>query len=397
MNYITFFEKFWQGYSVASAEVSGNRLNITLKPQGLPHCNSCGEVCFSVHDYMTREIRDLSCFEYSTVIQLGLRRVNCSSCGIKTEKVPWLSPYARMTNRMRIYIENLCRILPISHVAKHLKLHWSTVKEIDKRRLIKDIPATDYSQIKELMMDEFALHKGHRYATVVADAKTLQVLWIGEGRSRKSIAPFFEEVGKYCKNIEVVAMDMNTAFDLEVKAHCPNAEVVYDLFHVVAKFGRDVIDRVRVDRANELKEDKKARRCVKQGRWLLLRNRSNLKEGQDIKLTELLEANKPLSVVYLLKEELKQIWYCQSFREAYRRWKSWYKQVNESEIEALKKFARNLKPYFRGIIASAKFPFGTNALEGMNNKIKVIKRMAYGYRDSEYFFLKIKDAFPGKP
>nr|WP_240797200.1 transposase [Vibrio tasmaniensis] len=118
-------------------------------------------------------------------------------------------------------------------------------------------------------MDEFAIFKGHRY--VIADAKTHQVIWIGIGlgRSRKDIRPFFEQLDKYGNNIEAVAMDMNTAFDLEVQAHCPNEKIVYDLFHVVAKFGREVMDRVRVDQANKLKLDKKARQWVKRSRWVL--------------------------------------------------------------------------------------------------------------------------------
>ena len=89
-------------------------------------------------------------------------------------------------------------------------------------------------------MDEFALHKGHRYATVIMDAERTRVLWVGHGNSREAVRPFFELLGKHCQQIEAVAMDMNTAFDLEVKKHCPQAEVVYDLFHVVARYGRDV-------------------------------------------------------------------------------------------------------------------------------------------------------------
>ncbi|PSJ38675.1 ISL3 family transposase, partial [Zobellella endophytica] len=115
------------------------------------------------------------------------------------------------------------------------------------------------------------------------------------GNRRLSIRPFFELLGEHCKKIEAVAMDMNTAFDLEVKQHCPQAEVVYDLFHVVARFGRDVIDRIRVDQANALNHDKPARKVVKQSRWLLLRNKANLKEEQAVRLQELLDANQPLA------------------------------------------------------------------------------------------------------
>ena len=246
-------------------------------------------------------------------------------------------------------------------------------------------------------MDEFALFKGHRYATVVMDAERTQVLWVGEGRSREAIRPFFEWMGKHCQQIQAVAMDMNTAMDLEVKEHCPQAKVVYDLFHVVAKFGREVIDRVRVDQANQLRHDKPARKAVKRSRWLLLRNRSNLKQDQEAQLEALLEVNKPLMLVYIMKDQLKGLWYAKSERAARWRFTHWMRQAQASKLEPLIRFARLLKPYAEGVIASASYRLNTSVLEGVNNKIKVIKRMAYGYRDSDYFFLKIKAAFPGNP
>lgn len=135
----------------------------------------------------------------------------------------------------------------------------------------------------------------------------------------------------------------NAGYAEEVRAQCPKARIVYDLFHVVAKYGREVIDRVRVDEANRLRADKKAR----------------------------------------------QVGY------ALRVWRQWYRRAMRSGIEPLRRFARNLKPYLRGILANCQWPLGTNLIEGINNKIKVIKRMAYGYRDDAYFFLKIRAAFPG--
>ena len=295
------------------------------------------------------------------------------------------------------YIESLVRLLPIKQVAELLGLHWHTVKDIDYRRLQREVVPADLSLVRHLVMDEFALYKGHRYATVVICADTQQVLWVGEGRSRESIQPFFEWMGEaVCQRIQAVAMDMNTAMDLEVQHHCPQARVVYDLFHVVAKFGREVIDRVRVDQANQLRHDKPARKVVKQSRWLLLRNRANLKETQAIKLAELLQANQPLMTVYLLKDQLKELWYAPSEAEAKQRWEDWFGMAMSSDLAPLQQYARRLAGYVDGIISSALYRMNTSVLEGMNNKIKVIKRMAYGYRDNNYFFLKIKAAFPGK-
>ena len=146
------------------------------------------------------------------------------------------------------------------------------------------------------------------------------MLWIGEGRSRKDVQPFFEMLGPaVCARIEAVAMNMNTAMDLEAKAHCPNIRVVYDLCHVIAKFGREVSDRVRVDQANTLKADPSARRVIKRSRWLLLRNRDRLTDEQAIKLDDLLAANAPLTTIYVLKAQLKELWYAFDEGEARRR------------------------------------------------------------------------------
>ena len=313
-----------------------------------------------------------------------------------TERIDWLEPGSRLTRRLQSWVEGLLQVLPISHVSRLTGLHWHTIKTLDKRRLERCVGDFEPGDVRRLVMDEFALHKGHRYATVIMDAERTRVLWVGHGNSREAIRPFFELLGERCQQIEAVAMDMNTAFDLEVKQHCPRAEVVYDLFHVVARYGREVVDRIRVDQANALEHDKPARKVVKGSRWMLLRNAENLKPEQAVQLQELLAANQPLATVYVLKDALKEIWYAPSVRDGWRRWRDWLRHARDSGMAPLQRFAKNLKRYARGILASARFPMHTSLLEGVNNRIKVIKRMAYGFRDSDYFFLKIKAAFPGK-
>lgn len=150
-----------------------------------------------------------------------------------TAAIGWLPTSSRSTHRLRAWAEALLALMPIRHVSRLTGLHWHSIKAIDKRRLQQQFDPLEPSDVRRLAMDAFALHKGHRYATVIMDAERTRVLW--------------------------VAMDMNTAFDLEVKQQCPQAEVVYDLFHVVARFGRDVIDRIRVDQANALKHDQPER------------------------------------------------------------------------------------------------------------------------------------------
>lgn len=391
---------FWEGFHVVDLQVGADTVHITLEPDPASRlsCGSCERGDLPVHEFCRRRIRDLPMLGKAVLLQVTLRRVACPDCGARMEAVPWLERHARLTRRLADAASTLCARMATAHVAALFGLHWSTVRTLDQRRLARTIEALPEAMPRRLAMDEFALYKGHRYASVVLDADTRRVLWIGEGRSRAAIRPFFQALGEAgCARIEAVAMDMNTAFDLEVRQHCPNARVIYDLFHVIAKYGREVISRVRVDAANRLHHDKPARRVVKRSHWLLLRNPASLKDHERVRLDDVLQANQSLLAVYVMKEQLKALWSAPTARAWRAAWKQWLAHAQESGIPALMHFAKCLRPYWRGIVSRVRWPMHTGQLEGINNKIKVIKRMAYGYRDSAYFFLKIKAAFPGNP
>jgi transposase len=284
-------------------------------------------------------------------------------------------------------------VLPVKHVADFYGLGWDTVKSIDKAYLSQSLGEGDFSDVEVLAMDEFAIQKGHRYATVAVEPRRKRVLWVGRGRRREDVRAFFELLGpEGCRRIQAVAIDMNAAYELEIRSYCPQA------VHVVAKYGREVIDRVRVDEANRLRHNRKARKVIKGARWLLLRNSANIGQAQDrVRLRELLQANRKLWTVYVLKDDLKHLWSYRYPGAALKFWKSWYSRAVRSRIKPLVAFAKRLKAYLNGILAHCRWPLNTSLLEGFNNKIKVIKRMAYGFRDDEYFFLKIRAAFPGIP
>lgn len=171
---------------------------------------------------------------------------------------------------------------------------------------------------------------------------------------------------------------MTTAYELEIRKQCPHAEIVFDLYHVVAKYGREVIDRVRVDQANQLRHDKPARKVLKSSRWLLLRNRRNLKPDQAVHLKELLAANRSLLCVYVLRDELKRLWFYRKPAWAQKAWEQWFEQAQQSGIAPLQRFAERLQGYWHGIVARCRYSLNTSIVEGINNTIKVVKRPAYG-------------------
>lgn len=189
-------------------------------------------------------------------------------------------------------------------------------------------------------------------------------------------------------------MDMNGAYAAEVRAQCPQARIVYDQFHVVAKYGREVADAVRTAEARRV-QSRGERQVIKGSRWLLLRNGQNPKRKDRVKLKELLAVNRRLATVYLLKDDLKSLWDYRRPNWAMQFWREWRSRTMHSRIPPLKRFTRRLAEKLDGLLAHCEFPLHTSLLEGINNKIKVLKRMAYGYRDDHYFFLKIRAAFPG--
>lgn len=392
----------WEGYEVVEdrCEIRGGRSWCVLRLEPIRAyrrvCSGCGDVTTAIHDLEPRRVRDLPVFEHTVELIVPRVRVACPQCGPKLERLGWLDAYARVTRRLADSVARLCKVASILHVARYFALNWKTVKDVDRASLERELGPVDLNGLRVIAMDEFAIQKGHRYATVIVEPTRKRVLWVGRGRGREDVRPFFLALGvQRGAQIKAAVMDMNAGYELEVKRHCPNAVIVFDLFHVIAKYGREVIDRVRVDRANELRSQRRQRQIVKSARWLLLKNRESLRPGEDVELEELLAANHALFVVYVLRDALKELWSYRHAGYAARAWRSWYRKALRSGIAPLRRFAQKLRPYLPGILGHCRYPLGTNLIEGINNKIKVIKRMAYGFRDDHYFFLKIRAAFPG--
>lgn len=358
----------WEGYRVERIQrrediERANRIFLGRTPCTTMICDGCGQAVDRVHDIETRLVRDLPILDAAIWLSVPRRRVLCPCCSPRLERLDWLDRCAQVTCRLAASVARLCRELPVKQVATFFRLHWDTVKDVDKRALQRDLDPVDLNGVTVLAMDEFAIQRGHRYAPVVIEPHTRRVLWVGRERSREGIRPFFDLLGdEGCRRIKAVAMDMNAAY------------------------------------ANEVRDDKKARKVVKTARWLLLRNRDNLQRPEDhVRLEELLAANQALMTVYVLKDELKQLWRQPSPDAAQNAWLAWSAKALATGIVPLARFARKLEPYLAGIVASASWRLNTSVLEGINNRIKVVKRMAYGFRDDAYFFLKITAAFPGVP
>lgn len=363
------------------------------EPTATAKCGGCSRPAPSIHRYRLREVRDLDLAHASVTLSIPHRIVRCKRCGIRAEAHDFLAPYRRATKRFERAVGDLCQRLPVQHVAEHFGLPWNTVKEIDKRRLQEEVGTPSYDDLRLLAVDEIAVHKGHRYMTSVLNVETGAIVWMGDGREKATLHRFFAELTpKQRGRIEAIATDMFGAYREAIAEAVPHVRLVFDLFHVAAKYSREVIDPVRFEESRKM-ETEEGRRLVKGSRFLLLRNEENLNEDQQSRLRSLLAANETLTTVYILKDQLKRIWDYRRPGWARQALHQWCDLAEASGIRRLQTFARNLGKLEAGIVAHALYPLHTGQLEGMHNRMKVIKRQAYGFRDNDYFVLKVKAAF----
>lgn len=358
-----------------------------------PICHDCGQLAATVHSQgHHRVIRDLSIANADVWLQVEYRKVWCEHCqGVRVEQLSFAKASRRVTDRLRRYIYDLCQDMTVKEVAEHLDLDPKTVKQIDKEYLEEDFGSTDTENLRVLMIDEIAVRKGHSYLTVVANYFTGRLVWMGSERKKSTLDKFFAIMSQEQKErIEAVAMDMWEPFINRVKHHCPDAKIVFDFFHIVQSFGK-VIDKVRRD--EYLNASKTDQEILKGSRYLLLKNDENLTDDQRDRLQDVLDLNATLNALYILKDQLKLVYYYEDREKVKQQLDDWIALASQIKHPKMQAFIRKLRFFEYGIVNHADYPIGTSHLEGMNNKIKVIKRRAYGFHDDNYFALKVKQAF----
>ncbi len=380
------------GQTVAS-DATGAHIQAEPDKRFQPICQQCGQKASGIHSWTQRKIRDLSFATARTWITCRYRKLFCVHCqGIHNENLELFHPYLRVTTRLARYIYQLCSFMTVSDVAQHLGIDWKTVKNIDKLYLEQDYGQPDLKGLRILAVDEISIRKGHSYLTVVLDFLTGRIVFVGKNRKAKTLKRFFNKLSiSQRKKIEAVAMDMWDPFIKAVKDKLPRAKIVFDLFHVVANFSR-VIDKVRKHEYRRASKEDKA--VYKGAKYLLLKNRKNIRrQSHRQQLRELLALNQVINTVMILKEKLKHIWSYRSRSWAAKTLDNWCDLARSLNIGAVNTFVKMLQRYRYGIINHCDYPIHTGKLEGVNNKIKVIKRKAYGFHDLRYFTLKIYQAF----
>lgn len=397
------------------------------------YCREC-QAEMHINNTFQTTLRHLPFGGSLSFVRFMRRQYRCPQCG-KTEmqQVAFRAEHHRVTRALEQYAEDLLREgYTNKEVSSITGLGQGTVKEIDRCRLRREYTESCQEEgsvalrrpreyAAQLSIDEFKLHSGHRYATHIIDLRTGHILWIGHGKGKQVVYDFIAHVGEeWMSHVEAVACDMNSDFQEAFEERCEWIQPVFDYFHIVKNFNDNVVSAVRKDEQRRLAEsgDIKGAKALKKTRYILTSSRSTLQRkdneadagkvlsrgsalfhmpevrrhgGYEAKYDELLSENSLLFTVDLVKEQLRAAFAETSEFTMTERVIDIIDTCNATGNAHFQWFARLLDTHFTGIIAHATYRISSGKIEGINNKIKTLRRQAYGIPDDEYFFLKVVD------
>ncbi len=320
-------------------------------------------------------------------LSLLMYRLKCFRCEHRWwPKLSFMSGKKRMTRSLIRHIIDLMSFGTIKDVASLLGIGWDTVKNIHKEVLKKAYKSINYKALRYIGVDEFSIRKGHEYMTIFTNLETGQIIHAIEGRDKEVVLPFLKKVGRKAINLQAVAMDMSKSYISAVKETLPEKDIVFDHFHVTALINR-AIDKLR--REEQRKCNELGLKTIKGIRFLLLRNYETLEFEKKSSLERLFDANKPLATIHEMKEQFRLFWSKENKKEGARFLGWWIIDAMESNIKELANLSRSLLNHWEGLLTYFEHRISNGMTEGINNKIKTLKRQAYGFRDMEYFKLRL--------
>ena len=342
-------------------------------------------------DRRMRRVRDLSSVGFRIVLELEVRRVACRTCAaVKREQLDFLADNPRFTKRFALYVGRRCRQASIRDIAKQLKLDWDTVKLLEMQYMRAQIERAGTPGPRAIGIDEIAVRKGHNYRIVVSDLIRKRPIWFGgDDRSEASMVQFYAWLGpKKTGKIKLIVMDMWKPFRNVARNKAPQAAILFDKFHIMRHLG-EALDKVR--KAEYARLRGKDRQFIKGQKYTLLSHRDNLTLDGKRSLALLLAANKHLNTAYVLKEAFGQLWDYRREGWARRFFDNWRASPKWQRLKPYERFADMIERHWDGIAAYCRpeNKVSLGFVEGLNNKIRVFQRRAYGLKDEEYLRLKV--------
>jgi transposase len=346
-----------------------------------PRCSRCGRVRPAYDRSPQRLWRHLALGAAVFWLRYAPRRVDCQTCGIHVEAVPWAAPLSRFTSQVEELVAFLAQQMDKSAVCKLVGINWRTVGAIIERVVSARLDPKRFDDLTVIGVDEVSFRRHHNYVTVVVDHKRKRVVWVGEGKGADTLLRFFNELGpERTAKLTHVTMDLSAAYIAAVNERAPQAEKVFDRFHV-QRLASDAVDEVRRAEVRQVAGAEDAQ-ALKRSRWALLKSPWNLNQHEEEKLAQVQRTNRRIYRAYLLKETLaRALDYRQEARAA-RQVTDWIGWAARSRLKPFAKLAGTIRRFKDGILAYVKTRMSNGLTEGLNNKTRLITRRAYGFHSA---------------
>jgi len=379
------------GYQHVRTKKTKDGLHLTISQKRAScACSRCGSSHVHGKGARQRSFRVPSIGQKPTWIDFAVPVVRCRDCGVEAQvRVAFAQPLKRHTRSFARMVLSLLEIATTSDVARHLGVSWDFVRSIEQEHLQRHFAKPKLRSLRTMAIDEIYSGKKGKYLTLVLDLESGAIVFVGQGKDAAALDPFWKRLKASRARVEAVAADMSRAYFNAVSAHLPDAVLVFDHFHVI-KLYNEKLTELRRELSREA-TDMLQKKVLKGTRWLLLKNRDKLDDSkrEHERLEEALELNAPLATAYYLKEWLHEIWKQTSKSDAAVELEEWIQAAEATGIRILGRFAKTLRTHRRGILNYYDYRITSGRMEGTNNKIKTLTRSAYGYRNKQYFTLKL--------
>lgn len=369
---------------VANIEFRGTGLICDVEPTTtIPRCGGCGCRVRNKYDRRAPRLwRHLDLAGMWVSLRYAPHRVACPRCGTTTEMVPWADPKSRFSHSFEQTLAYLAQHSSKTVVSTMMRVSWQTVGAVVARVVKKRLPDDPLAGLTHIGVDELSYRKHHKYVTIVTDHGSGAVVWMHEGKNAETLRLFFRDLGaERSKQLQAVTMDMSQAYISAVSEEAPNAQIVFDRFHV-QRLVQAALDEVRRSEVRDA-ETPVERQGLKRTRFALLKNSWNLTPIESGKLEELPKVNERLYSAYLQKEAFSDILNRRQPNVVRRKLTEWKEWVDKVGIQPFVKTAKTIEKHIDGIVAYVATGLSNGRSEGINGKVRTITRRSYGLHSAD--------------
>jgi transposase len=353
-----------------------------------PRCSECGRKCPGYDRDRDRRWRHLDLAGMLVQLRYDTRRVDCPRCGVKVEQLPWAETSAWFTRPFEDHVGYLAQRCDKTAVSSMMRVAWDTVGAIIQRVVARHQKRDPLKGLTVIGVDELSYRRHHEYITVVVDHDRACIVWAKPGKNADTLRAFFDELGPArCAKLEAVTIDMSAAYIKAVSECSPQAQIIFDRFHV-QRLAHDALDEVRRDEVRAANADERG--ALKNTRWALQKSPWNLNGVETMKLARLSNVNRRIFRAYLLKDALAAVLDRKQVNVAATKLDEWNSWASRSRLAPFRRVARTIREHAAGVLAYVRSRLSNGRTEGLNGKLRTLTRRSYGFHSAHGLIAMLK-------